>query len=267
MNNTKSHIILYKYRDWSINNHKKILLDNELYMAPPSSFNDPFDCRIPENYFLLDNEEKLNLFIDKIEKKYKDRLTNLNYDNEIVKANYKKRFSDLKLTQKSHEEHFFQQTNKCYGILSLTTKFDSLLMWSHYGNEHKGFCIGFNEDKMRESGLFGAGFEVKYDVEFPIRNPLEDREPMDDAYLQLGHKAIEWEYENEFRLINLKLDGLNDIDRKINFPNNFISEIILGANISDIHKNEIIKIAKERKIKMKQLYKEPFKFNLKIKEI
>lgn len=112
-------------------------------------------------------------------------------------------------------------------------------MWSHYGNNHKVFCIGFREDLMRKSNLFGAGFEVNYSTKFPERNPLKKIEPIQDSFLQLGYKAIEWKYEEEFRLINLKLEGLNKKDRIIKCPDEFISEVILGIEISKNDKTEI----------------------------
>ena len=30
------------------------------------------------------------------------------------------------------------------GVLCLSACDNSILMWSHYADEHKGFCIGFN---------------------------------------------------------------------------------------------------------------------------
>lgn len=49
------HSILYKYRDWKNPFHKSILLDNKIYFASPSSFEDEGDCNIPES-FLAQNE-------------------------------------------------------------------------------------------------------------------------------------------------------------------------------------------------------------------
>ncbi len=51
--------IVYKYRCWSNTFHKNLLTKNEVFLSSPSVFNDPFDCRIPKNYLLLDNDEKI----------------------------------------------------------------------------------------------------------------------------------------------------------------------------------------------------------------
>lgn len=261
-------MILYKYRNWSDNYHKKILTENEIFMASPGSFNDPFDCRIPENYHLLDTQEKIDQFIEYIESKHKDKLNKLT-KSDIEKNNdkFKKRFDNPEQVQLDHEMHFFQQTDSCYGIFSLARKWNSLLMWSHYGNNHKGFSVGFCEDRMRESKLFGAGFEVNYTKKFPLRNPLKKIDPIEASILQLGYKSIEWKYEEEFRLINLKLDGFTNEERTIKYPNDFISEINLGIDIPEKDKKEIIKICDIKKIKVFQLSKEPFMFELKRTQI
>jgi len=50
--------IVYKYRDWKNHFHKRLLLNNEIYLSSPKDFNDPFDCRITENYNLFTPEEE-----------------------------------------------------------------------------------------------------------------------------------------------------------------------------------------------------------------
>lgn len=40
--------ILYKYRDWDDENHRKILHENSIYLASPKSFEDNMDCNLPE---------------------------------------------------------------------------------------------------------------------------------------------------------------------------------------------------------------------------
>ena len=189
---------IYKYRDWENDYHKTVLTKNELFLASPGYFNDPFDCRIPENYYLLNTEEKIEEFIEKTTEKHRDRIIASGYDIEERKHNFRERFKDIHATQKEHETNEFQKVDECYGVLSLTARWDSLLMWSHYGNEHKGFCIGFHEEKLRNTGLFGSGGMVTYGNSFPVRNPLEDRHPFVDAALQLNYKALDWKYEQEY---------------------------------------------------------------------
>ena len=43
--------ILYKYRCWDDENHRRILEEGEIFFVSPKEFNDPFDCRIPFNIY------------------------------------------------------------------------------------------------------------------------------------------------------------------------------------------------------------------------
>ncbi|MFT5892729.1 MAG: hypothetical protein ACI9Y7_002841 [Dokdonia sp.] len=258
---------IYKYRDWKDDKHKRVLTFNELFLASPGTFNDPFDCRIPENYHLLDTEEKIDQFIKNMTDKHRDRIISSGYDVEERKENFKERFKDINATQKEHELNEFKKIDECYGVLSLTARWDSLLMWSHYGKDHKGFCIGFNEEKLRNSGLFGTGGMVTYGDSFPTRNPLEDRHPFVDSGLQLNHKASDWSYEQEYRLINLNLEGMTDKERVISISDECITEINLGLRIAEDSKAEITSVARRKKIRLFQLVKVPFQFELSRVEI
>ena len=237
---------IYKYRDWTDENHRKTILNFEVFMASPGSFNDPFDCRIPENYSLIDSDEKANLFAENITQKHRKRIIAQGYDINERKQNFKSNLKNLETFQQEHEKYEFKKTDECYGVLSLSARWNSLLMWSHYGNDHKGFCIGFNEETLRKSGLFGNGGMVTYGNIFPERNPLEDRHPMLDAALQLRHKAQDWFYEEEYRLIKLNPEGISFEERVVEVPNEAITE---------------------KRIKVYQLEKVPFEFKLKRIEI
>ena len=42
--------LLYKYRDWSCEFHKKIITENEIWFAHPKTLNDDFDIRLPYKF-------------------------------------------------------------------------------------------------------------------------------------------------------------------------------------------------------------------------
>jgi len=55
---------VYKYRDWNNEFHRDILRHNEIYLASPIDFNDPFDCRITHNFSLFSNDDVENYIRD-----------------------------------------------------------------------------------------------------------------------------------------------------------------------------------------------------------
>ena len=83
-------------------------------------------------------------------------------------------------------------------------------MWSHYGNSHKGFCIGFNvselfnvfKDSFLGRVLYKDNFPNIHDIKKCIIN--NDYDTIDGLNFT---KSKEWEYEKEYRFKKIKLDN------------------------------------------------------------
>lgn len=253
--------IIYKYRSWSNKYHKDILLKNQVYLSSPIEFNDPFDCKIPKNFLLINTLEKVEKYVNDVFERQRDFFITRGLNIENEKIEYTKTLQNIQKFQKEREELEFPMIDNHYGVLCMSAKWNSILMWSHYGDYHKGFCIGFNEEKMRESGLFGKGGPVTYSENFPVINPLDNEERMIVSFYQTHYKSVEWSYEEEYRFTNLMFPEkpTNEMRIKV-FAENCIEEINLGVNIDPSHKEDIIVEAKKRNIKIYQLIKIPFKF-------
>jgi hypothetical protein len=257
--------ILYKYRNWRDQFQKDVLEKNHLFMTSPSYFNDPFDCRISKNFLSLDTPEKIqeyaDAFINRQEMSLVQMGKNLKFENQSLVNDLT---NDLEGFHKGSEQYFFEQKNLRYGILSMSKRWDSTVMWSHYADYHKGVCYGFWEEKLRESALFGKGGPVHYNADnnYPSINPIEDR-TMEQGFVETHTKAYDWRYEEEYRLFNLFFPEIpSDEDRIKKVPNDFFAEIILGIAIPEIHKHEILEIAKDKKIKVYQAKKVLQKFEI-----
>ena len=254
---------IYKYRDWNDKFHKKILTENQLFLASPNSFNDPIDCRISKNYSLLDTDEKMIEYSEIITEKLKYEILKRGFKPEEEKLRILKELkTDLKSFQENDDENTFAIQDKHIGVLSMSARYDSILMWSHYADYHKGFCVGFDEDKMRNAKLFGKGGPISYTTKFPQIDPRDER-TIETSFLQTHRKAKDWEYEKEYRLTKLFFPNEPTLnDRKVSFPNDFIKEIILGLKISNEHKEEIVAIAREKNIEVSQIFQYPYQFKL-----
>lgn len=88
-------------------------------------------------------------------------------------------------------------------------------------------------------------------------------------YLPFIYKAKDWEYKQEYRLLisDQKELSKDKESRIITIPDNYITEINLGLSTSDPDKTEIIEIVKQKNIKVYQIKKVPFEFNLKRSQI
>jgi len=118
-------------------------------MASLQDCNDPFDCRIPTNYNLLDSDDKIENYATSFINRHKSFILENGYNLENERNLLKKDLANLDAIQSQHENELFESQNLHYGILSLSARWNSILMWSHYGDFHKGYCVGFHEDKMR----------------------------------------------------------------------------------------------------------------------
>lgn len=74
------------------------------------------------------------------------------------------------------------------GIISLTTDPENMLMWSHYGNSHKGVLLKFKVEKNKLRNFK----KVRY-----IQNVAEL-----DLHPRIEVKSSCWVYENEYRYIH-----------------------------------------------------------------
>jgi DUF2971 family protein len=93
------------------------------------------------------------------------------------------------------------------GILSLAAIRDQTVMWSHYADGHRGFCVGFDSrkllgfaDRLAYRRLHLLLDEVRYYVELPKLNPYK----MTDSQVfmtKLFYKSHEWYYEKEYRVL------------------------------------------------------------------
>lgn len=78
------------------------------------------------------------------------------------------------------------------GYLSLSATNKSILMWSHYAQNHEGFVVGFKkEHKYFDYGLM----KVEYKDERPFLDPTQPRQDASLFYTKSTH----WEYEEEYR--------------------------------------------------------------------
>jgi hypothetical protein len=109
-------------------------------------------------------------------------------------------------------------------------------MWGHYGNSHRGICIGFRRDP---STVLGKAAEpVNYLNEYP-RLSFADFDPaisprsIDRLWLT---KAAPWSYEHEWRILMPQGDRLYSIDAPI-------ITIVFGACISDEDRRAVVEAA------------------------
>jgi hypothetical protein len=229
--------VLYKFRGIDING-LRILIDREIWFALPDKLNDPLDCQLPIQSTL---EEA-------IQAETPERQEIL---RELASLENEKRSARQRMPMHKALEDLISGI----GVFSLSRNAYDMLLWSHYANDHKGFCIGFRKsyfDDLRRShattGLLGAD-DVRYSAShlpalreiwrtaaeeiIQLRKSKTDPEEgfftdfMDRYRLAilpsvLLTKSEAWKYEEEYRVVM-------NVSKSVAFPTTAIVEIVFGA--------------------------------------
>lgn len=256
INNPKTPPILYKYRDLQNSYNRRILFNFEIYLPSTKMFNDPYEGSIPFVYNPEDlTEDNLYIKMRALAKEAYPSWTDTQIDEYCFEAKRKDLLNDPKHMEQMRSENIDKIDAK-FGILSLTPKHLNYLMWSHYANCHRGFCIGFDTAALFD--IIGSFGPVIYKKEIPKMNLFGDT--VEFYVKQLSTKSDVWSYEDEYRMV------LSDAARKtINYHKGIIRKIVLGCKMAQNEKDEIIEFVKKNMIECEiselSLDLEEFKLN------
>lgn len=188
---------LYKYQSYNIQTIDN-LKNSCIWFSKPSQFNDPFDSSIPYVLKNMSSDEWDILYkqVKKIwentsDEVYKKSMAHYFLDdkpNEEFKKDY-----DLSsnLGWRNQVENSFSQQ----GIGCFSESLDHILMWSHYSDGHRGFCLEFDTSFYP----FSKARQVQYSEFFPSLHPTNDEILLAPL---ITTKSIVWSYEKEWRVIH-----------------------------------------------------------------
>ena len=115
----------------------------------------------------------------------------------------------------SHEVNKFLEFVDKSGVFSLSYNPLQELIWAHYGGSHRGFCIGYDIQKLVE---FEPSIHYLVDIQYSNAAPslhlndlLSADSPIGVFQKKLGVKSKAWAYEEEVRVISAP-PGLHDHD-------------------------------------------------------
>lgn len=297
----KKHNNNYFYKYTSFETAKIILENQTLRYSSPLIFNDPFDCQAGL-HLEFNAEQFANLFIDKIENALLSNkpphFAAFNEYSEIIlrmrehvsthgfdKAVFIEKTSPL-ITALSHEYdkmhsnilNNWDNAVKRMRLLCLSTKKDDILMWSHYADYHKGVVIELKvaENESEDDPLWLAHPiryinkpEPFYDNGF-FDEILGIKPKMYKSFLDtFGYVKYDvWQYENEWRVLDLLTDSNEIMYEDCKFRSNIISSIIFGCSCPDNKISELISLIQSKyshNIKFQKAYKNQLEYKLDLK--
>lgn len=258
---------LYKYREFSVS-HIQAITNNELWFSVGSTFNDPFDSQPPMALYSTESlfesmrrNTKFDEMNDIVLRAWADAV--LNTSKRSVTNVWDAIEKSIVSWSASSFIHCLSRTN------------ESILMWSHYANFHKGFCIRYKLDRLiLNLDLLTHDF-VKCDDESKdiLRMlKLETLKNLDAVYDQrakeivisiLMQKAKGWEYEQEYRLILKELSAsANEHSKCIVHSKDAIDGVFFGVNSTERDRAFLKESLKGRDIKFYVMKRHELDFKL-----
>lgn len=275
---------LFKYRAFTPLS-LELLLADQVFFADPGTFNDPLDTR-PRLEADLNNSELQALLIRLAETRFSMELKaaarSMRSEGERTQAYIKSRSQSL--AQALADEAEYQASDPSYevsleeartqvlrfaierellkryekGILSLASRHNCPLMWSHYGDQHRGICLGYSVPAgvtdLHRVRYGGSRRVLASDVKDMVNGDKNARLRVDEGVLL--RKAQSWRYEREWRLIGSR--GLHDSPLEL-------EEVIFGLRCPDVVRHSIARAlsGRGREVKLLSIEEKPGTFLLK----
>ena len=220
---------LYKYQFLSKDddNHAlENLRNRQIYFQHPREFDDPYDCAIQ----II--KEFSNTEIDRLWESRKRGELNINLSYASHSSQYQTngkpndRFKEAIVNPvKNGYELERKKILDQWGISCFSARNDILLMWSHYGSGHKGFCLEFDTT----CDLFTKAREVSYPdtEEIPSFSTVDILNKQVPALMpMILTKAKCWEHQEEWRIF------VGEGDKSKVYDKGCLSRIFFGAKSS-----------------------------------
>ncbi|MEP1931951.1 MAG: DUF2971 domain-containing protein [Roseibium sp.] len=254
---------IFKYRAFS-SRALDMLVGDQLYFADPRDFNDPLDSKptLDADVSNDDLEEILSRLVEqRIKLEMNTAASSLMYRgpktvDHIFRHTQKRVDSLLSEIRYNADNPFYDSEDPLRllftqyledellrrydgGIVSFGERVTCPVMWSHYGDQHRGLCAGYSISSAKNANLNKIAYKgsrnVKAsDVAVMDTDPAAKRR-VDEAVLL--RKARSWSYEKEWRLIGQR--GAQDSPLKL-------EEVVFGIRCSSVVKYTVAKALENR---------------------
>jgi hypothetical protein len=150
-----------------------------------------------------------------------DGKPNENFKNKIIES--------AKTASRDKIREFRQK-----GIACFSEKEDDILMWAHYSDGHRGFCLEYDTNYEP----FQKVHQVVYSASFPTINPADVLlgRLLNIPITHLTTKSEHWSYEKEWRVIS------DEGDKEFGISVSALTGIYFGCAMPCVHKEVIAMI-------------------------
>src|SRR5580704_9993435 len=131
---------LYHYQRFKPDRLETTVLDNKMHCAGPRDFNDPWDCRPCYDDSILDDpaiyREHVDYF-DRVDREHGPARTEEQRAQQLQRLKTDPAFLKSLIRQMSEID---KPIHDRFRIFCLSAQPNSVVMWSHYADKHRGLC-------------------------------------------------------------------------------------------------------------------------------
>ena len=239
---------LYKYQPFNaqtLTNLKR----GWIWFSAPINVNDPYDCGawFVEDTVSESDFQRLLAYARKRDPALAARLTADQLRESFVNS-----------VRKVYEERRTVQREQ-RGIACFSATVTDIMMWSHYANGHRGFCLEFDTSVPP----FSRALEVVYFEKPPTINPVDVlvQEPSDDESNELLRAVVRtkarcWSYEQEWRLLHA------EPSKRYGYGDGPLTGIYFGAEMDPAHKDIIALMTRGDGVQLHEMRRDTRSFTL-----
>jgi len=246
--------VIYKYRSWDDEPNDHIIRHKTIKLSSPKEMLADYDeVHLPIDESQITEGNLVKIALHTAQELYPQK--HISYQKMISKKLRLK----MKIEDPQHRAEAMKRdkkiTNEIYGLFCASMNPLSLKMWESYGNLSQGFAVGLNlKSVLLHPEIYGSCGIVNY---YPEGNPPKQSpysfsrtERIEKTLQRLYNIPDSYDWEEEIRIsrINKKLDENDQIlkykesDRIVKLDSEAYNEILLGTNISESDREQILDI-------------------------
>lgn len=249
--NTKIPQKFYRYRSLANEYETDNIMQGQIWLSKPTEFNDPYDSMI-------------NIDLDEILKKYLEADKEIIYKyNSLSRGDKRKVRRNIEREKAKLEKDIKKELEilrKSFGIACFSESYDSLLMWSHYADYHRGICLEYSFEEIKNIAPFCPVIYTDRFENLVNYVDIKQDEVSDEAIKLFMTKSKDWSYENEWRIIDILVEDGAEKGRILKGLKP--QKILMGCKISDTNERETIKVANKLNIPIAKMKMDTKRFRV-----
>lgn len=246
---------LYKYQAFTTQSLTN-LVNRQIWLSSPLQFNDPFDCTAD-----VDVKECSEEDLEEILKHTKNELRGDTHFDVLYRTDGKlnSTFRSAISSALRAETKKVMERRSEKGLACFSEVHDNMLMWAHYGDGHRGFCLQFDTSY----APLTKALKVAYQSEVP---------QLDGARVLIGDaqcairplyltKLTDWSYEQEWRVIH------QQAKTAFGYGVDALTGIYFGSSIDASHREILALVLRGSPTKLYQMERVPHEFAVEAKPV